>query len=107
MYSFPIIARCSVCYVRVLGRPLFPAFDMEILEPNGKFLLKYYPENLNCVLQNSSRNEIPHLRHLEEEMLWERIGLLEDLLRGIQQGPNNPFVWEEDDEDGMNEGLVR
>lgn len=80
---------------------------MEILEPNGKFLLKYYPENLNCILQNSSRNKIPHLRHLEEEMLLERIGLLEDLLRGIQQGPYNPLVWEEDEDDSMNnEGLV-
>ncbi|KAH6789502.1 F-box family protein [Perilla frutescens var. frutescens] len=95
-----------VCYVRVLGRPLFPAFDLEIVEPNGELLLKYQQEKLDCVLQNSSRNEVPHLRHLEEEMLWERIGLLEDLLRGIQQGPNNPFVWDEDDEGGINGGLV-
>ncbi|KAI3449161.1 hypothetical protein Pfo_005826 [Paulownia fortunei] len=84
-----------VCYARVLGRPLYPAFDMEIVEPYGKLLLTYYPENLNSLLQSSSGDEIPHLRRLEEEMLWERISLLENLLRGIQEGPNNPFVWNE------------
>lgn len=96
----------SVCYVGVLGRPLFPAFGMEILEPYGKLLLKYYPEYLSSVLQNSSSNQVPHLLQLDEEMLLERIGLLEDLLRGIQQGPNNPFIWDEDDDDGINGGLV-
>ncbi|XP_042066308.1 F-box protein At4g00755-like isoform X2 [Salvia splendens] len=96
-----------VCYVRVLGRPLFPAFNMEILEPDGELLLKFYPKNLNCVLQNSSRDEIPELRHLEEKMLLDRIGLLEDLLRGIQEGPNHALALEEDDdEDGMDADLV-
>ncbi|KAI3444606.1 hypothetical protein Pfo_001271 [Paulownia fortunei] len=95
-----------VCYVRVLGRPLFPAFDIEILEPCGKLLLKHYHEYLSSVLENSSSDDVPHLRRLEEEMLWERIGLLEDLLRGIQQGPNNPFIWDEDDDDGINGGHV-
>lgn len=95
-----------VCYVRVLGRPLFPTFEMDMVEPDGKLLLKYYPENLTSVLQSSSSTEIPRLRHLEAEMLAERLGLLEDLLRGIQQGPNNPFIWDEDDDDEINGGLV-
>ncbi|KAL0379582.1 UNVERIFIED_CONTAM: F-box protein [Sesamum angustifolium] len=95
-----------VCYVRVLGRPLFPAFEMDMVEPDGKLLLKYYPENLTSALQSSSSTEVPRLRHLEAEMLAERLGLLEDLLRGIQQGPNNPFIWDEDDEDEINGGLV-
>ncbi|XP_075477574.1 F-box protein At4g00755-like isoform X2 [Primulina tabacum] len=88
-----------ICYVRVLGRPLFPAFDIELVEPDRKFLLKHYPENLSSVLQASPSDEIPNMRRFEEEMLWERIGLLENLLRGIQQGPNNPFHWEEDEDD--------
>lgn len=97
---------CSICYVRVLGRPLFPAFDIELVEPYGKFLLKHYSENLSLVLQASPSNEIPRMRRFEEDMLWERIGLLENLLRGIQQGPNNnPFGWDED-EDEINEGLI-
>ncbi|KAL0397851.1 UNVERIFIED_CONTAM: F-box protein [Sesamum calycinum] len=95
-----------VCYVRVLGRPLFPAFEMDMVEPDGKLLLKYYPENLTSALQSSSSTEVPRLRHLEAEMLAERLGLLEDLLRGIQQGPNNPFIWDEDDDDEINGGLV-
>ncbi|KAL0428931.1 UNVERIFIED_CONTAM: F-box protein [Sesamum radiatum] len=95
-----------VCYVRVLGRPLFPAFEMDMVEPDGKLLLKYYPENLTSVLQSSSSTEVPRLRHLEAEMLAERLGLLEDLLRGIQQGPNNPFIWDEDEDDEINGGLV-
>ncbi|KAL3814871.1 hypothetical protein ACJIZ3_016139 [Penstemon smallii] len=99
-----------VSYIRVLGRPLYPAFDIEILEPHGgKPLLKYYPENLSYVLKSSSSDEIPHLRHLEEEMLWERIGLLENLLRSIQQGPHNPLVWDEDEEEEeeeINGGLI-
>lgn len=95
-----------ICYVRVLGRPLFPAFDIELVEPYRKFLLKQYSENLSLVLQASPSNEIPRMRRFEEDMLWERIGLLENLLRGIQQGPNNnPFVWDED-EDELNEGLI-
>ncbi|XP_073125637.1 F-box protein At4g00755-like isoform X2 [Henckelia pumila] len=94
-----------ICYVRVLGRPLFPAFDVEPVEPYRKFLLKHYPKNLIFALQSSPSNEIPTMRRYEEEMLWERIGLLENLLRGIQQGPNNPFIWDEDDDD-INEGLI-
>ncbi|KAK4418691.1 F-box protein [Sesamum alatum] len=95
-----------VCYVRVLGRPLFPAFEMDMVEPDRKLSLKYYPENLTAVLESSSSTEVPRLRHLEAEMLAERLGLLEDLLRGIQQGPNNPFIWDEDEDDEINGGLV-
>lgn len=94
-----------ICYVRVLGRPLFPAFDIELVEPDRKFLLKHYPKNLSSVLQASPSNETPNMRLFEEEMLWERIALLENLLRGIQQGPNYPFIWGEDEDDDIN-GLI-
>ncbi|KAK6162453.1 hypothetical protein DH2020_002294 [Rehmannia glutinosa] len=83
------------------GAVPFSAFDMEVLEPcgNKKFVLKHYPENLNAVLEKTPDDDDPHLRQPEEEMLWDRLGLLEDLLRGIRQGPNNAVFQDEDDED--------
>ncbi|CAH9059517.1 unnamed protein product [Cuscuta epithymum] len=36
-----------VAHVRVVGRPLSPAFDVEIRDQSGKFSLKYYPEKKN------------------------------------------------------------
>ncbi|XP_031094816.1 F-box protein At4g00755-like [Ipomoea triloba] len=33
-----------VAHVQVVGRPLLPAFDAEILDQSGKCILKYYPE---------------------------------------------------------------
>ncbi|KAL6499311.1 hypothetical protein OROHE_025974 [Orobanche hederae] len=75
-----------VCFVRALGRSLFPAFDMEVLEPYGfkKLVLKHDLEKLSGLLESSSVEDILHLPHVEEEM-WGQIGLLEDLLRGFQQ----------------------
>lgn len=72
----------------------------------GKMLLKYHPEFLSSIMQNSSNNEVSHSRHLEEEMLWERIGLLEELLPVIQHGPLNPIAWEEDDDPEVNGHLL-
>nr|GMC98490.1 F-box protein At4g00755-like [Ipomoea batatas]GMD02227.1 F-box protein At4g00755-like [Ipomoea batatas] len=34
-----------VAHVQVVGRPLLPAFDAEILDQSGKCILKYYPED--------------------------------------------------------------
>ncbi|KAL2485377.1 F-box protein [Abeliophyllum distichum] len=69
-----------VCHVRVLGRPLYPAFHVEILEPHENFMLKYIPEALSSVLKSFSSDEIPLLRQLEDKMKWERVSLLENLL---------------------------
>nr|DAD18795.1 TPA_asm: hypothetical protein HUJ06_020258 [Nelumbo nucifera] len=33
-----------VSHVQVIGCSVSPAFDVEILDPSGKWLLKYYPE---------------------------------------------------------------
>ncbi|KAL8062582.1 hypothetical protein ABFX02_02G157300 [Erythranthe guttata] len=41
-----------VCYVRVMGRTLSPAFEIEMVEPNGNTVLKYYPDKLNSVMKN-------------------------------------------------------
>ncbi|KAL7121265.1 hypothetical protein ACP275_02G172400 [Erythranthe tilingii] len=75
-----------VCYVRVLGQPLSPAFEINKVEPNGNMELNYYPEKLKSVMENSSVSAPTNLQQLEENILWDRIGLLEDLLRGMQDG---------------------
>ncbi|KAL6569467.1 hypothetical protein OROMI_013981 [Orobanche minor] len=82
--EFPMMQ--FVCFVRALGRSLFPAFDMEVLEPYGfkKLVLKHDLEKLSGLLESSSVEDILHSPHVEEEV-WGRIGLLEDLLRGFQQ----------------------
>lgn len=83
--------RCSVCYVRVLGQSLSPAFDIQMAEQHGKFVLTYHPEKLPSILQ-ATKDGAPCLQLLEEEMLWDRIGLLEDLLRGMQGRPHHHFA---------------
>ncbi|KAL8500107.1 hypothetical protein ACS0TY_019923 [Phlomoides rotata] len=95
-----------ICHVRVVGRPLFPAFDMAILnESSEKIMLIYYPEFFSSINLDSSVDELTHRSLLEEELL-ERIGLLEELLPVIQHGPLNPIVWEEEDDDADNEDGV-
>ncbi|GAA0159620.1 hypothetical protein LIER_16353 [Lithospermum erythrorhizon] len=46
-----------VAHIRVIGHPLFPAFDQGMLEPSEKILLKYYPEALRQTLQKTSDGE--------------------------------------------------
>ena len=38
----------SVAHVQVVGRPLSPTFDVEVLDSSGKCNLKYYPEASYC-----------------------------------------------------------
>lgn len=35
-----ILFHCSVSHVEVVGQSLFPALDVEVLEPSGTFVLK-------------------------------------------------------------------
>ncbi|CAA3000513.1 F-box At4g00755-like isoform X5 [Olea europaea subsp. europaea] len=51
-----------VDHVRVLGRPLYPAFDVVIIAPRGKLLLKYNPMAFSSVLKSVSIDEITHMR---------------------------------------------
>ncbi|KAL7158636.1 hypothetical protein ABFS83_02G157400 [Erythranthe nasuta] len=81
-----------VCYVRVLGQPLSPAFEINKVEPNGNMELNYYPENLKSVMENSSVGAPTNLQPLEENILWDRIGMLEDLLRDMQDGEDFPDI---------------
>ncbi|KAI7731938.1 hypothetical protein M8C21_008950 [Ambrosia artemisiifolia] len=46
-----------VCHVQVVGRPLSPAFDVDIMDPTGKCTLKYYPDAENCCSPVKSEGE--------------------------------------------------
>lgn len=46
-----------VSHVQVVGRPLSPAFDVDITDPSGKCTLKYYPNAEYCCSPNKSEGE--------------------------------------------------
>lgn len=87
---------CSVCHVKVLGRPLNPAFDIEILEQSGKFSMIYSPEVLKSMLQSLGEGEDHEASRLSEQEV-RHIGFLGYLLGGYQ--PDGELLeWEDDDE---------
>ncbi|KAM7273097.1 hypothetical protein ACFE04_027761 [Oxalis oulophora] len=44
-----------ISHVQVVGRPLLPQFDVEILDSSGKCALKYYPETPGCTSPASTQ----------------------------------------------------
>lgn len=44
-------------HVQVVGRPLSPAFDVDIIDPSGKCTLKYYPDAEYCCSPIPSEGE--------------------------------------------------
>ncbi|XAR63097.1 hypothetical protein NMG60_11022921 [Bertholletia excelsa] len=85
-----------VSHVEVLGQPLSPVFDVEVLEPHGKFLLKYYSD---------AQNHSPPLSHRQ---LAGSPNPLQENLRGLEQLLNflhgnvpdlEPYDWEDEDND--------
>lgn len=75
--------------MKVLGRPLSPAFDVEVLESRGKFLLKYSPDALPRTLEISSSSKDSESTNVRlvtsEDMLWNHVGLLQYLVGENQQ----------------------
>ncbi|KAG8363350.1 hypothetical protein BUALT_Bualt19G0013300 [Buddleja alternifolia] len=67
-----------ICYVRVLGLPLKPAFDIDILNPSGNFLLKYYPDSVESLLGISSNYENSCERNASSRSRCSRSVLGED-----------------------------
>ncbi|XP_052192910.1 F-box protein At4g00755 isoform X2 [Diospyros lotus] len=85
-----------VSHVKVLGRPLYPAFDVEIVEPSsGKFLLKHYPEAQNCPPPIS-----PYC-HVGNLPLQENLRGLEQLLNMLHGNVPDlePHEWDDDEND--------
>ncbi|KAL6981881.1 hypothetical protein U1Q18_023497, partial [Sarracenia purpurea var. burkii] len=83
-----------VCRVEIMGQPLFPVFDVEILDPSGKFILKYYRLPENRPLPVSPYSEFatsPNLNLFREN--WRGLEQLLNILHG------NVPVLELDDRD--------
>ncbi|PPR96019.1 hypothetical protein GOBAR_AA24662 [Gossypium barbadense] len=45
-------ALCRISHVQAVGRPLFPRFDIEMLDSSGRCALKYLPETGKCTLSS-------------------------------------------------------
>ncbi|KAG5579711.1 hypothetical protein H5410_050338 [Solanum commersonii] len=95
-----------VSHVKVMGGPLCPAFDIDILEPSGKFALKYNPEVFRWMLQSFSEDSIISPMPSEEEVV-EHVGVMGFLLQAYHGGIE-PMVWDEpmewdDDDEEMDE----
>ncbi|CAN4125060.1 unnamed protein product [Withania somnifera] len=88
-----------VSNVKVMGGPLCPAFDIEILEPSGKFVLKYNREVFRWMLQSFSEDS--NMSPMSEEEVVEHVDFMGFLLQAYH-GDVGPMVWD-DDEDEMDE----
>lgn len=87
-----------VSHVQVLGRPLTPAFDVDILGPSGKFSLKYDREALPHTLQNDSLPTPSSVASLPEHRIWGHLGgFLQFIMPINEQGAE--LIELEDDED--------
>ncbi|CAI9101707.1 OLC1v1039099C1 [Oldenlandia corymbosa var. corymbosa] len=93
-----------IAHVKVLGQPLSPAFNVEVVEPSGKFVLKYFPELLPQTLLSASKDREQEAAptHLvaSEEMLWGHVGLLEYLVGGGLEEDDDDEAggWDEENE---------
>ncbi|XP_027115094.1 F-box protein At4g00755 [Coffea arabica] len=93
-----------VSHVKVMGRPLSPAFHVEILEPSGKFLLKYCPHALQHTLQSEEPELAPMPIIATEDVFWGRVGLLQYLVGGNQEA-DGPFDLD-DEENEMDQFVL-
>ncbi|KAK3034882.1 hypothetical protein RJ639_033245 [Escallonia herrerae] len=91
-----------VSHVQVMGQSLFPAFDVEILESSGTFLLKYYANAFYDALQGLSDCS-PYATSTvapvasPEQRIWVD-GLLDFLMHRNEPGAE-PAEWLSDEDD--------
>nr|GLL40662.1 F-box protein At4g00755-like [Ipomoea trifida] len=86
-----------VCHVKVLGRPLSPAFEIEMLEQSGKFSMVYSPETLKPMLQSLGEGEDHEASSRLSEQEVRHIGFLGYLLGGYQ--PDGELLeWDDNEE---------
>ncbi|KAJ8565421.1 hypothetical protein K7X08_007997 [Anisodus acutangulus] len=89
-----------VSHVRVVGRPLGPAFDVEVLDPSQEFVLKYNRDVLGCMLQslsNGGHQDSNMPPTLSEELVVDA-GIVEYFLQNHQPGIEL-MGWDDDDGD--------
>ncbi|KAL7146379.1 hypothetical protein ABFS83_06G037000 [Erythranthe nasuta] len=75
-------------HVQVVGSPLSPAFDVEMIDERGKCTLKYHPGSI-C---KSSTSEVESHRFIESIRTWEQIIL--NTFRGA-----GPMIIDDNDSD--------
>lgn len=84
-----------VSHVQVIGRPLFPAFDVDIIESSGKFTLKYYPEALPRTMLTGNSDPMTNLTVRAEDRVWEHLeGLVQFLMQGNPDDDLNFIEWD-------------
>lgn len=112
---------CSISHVKVLGRPLSPAFDVEVIDSCGKFLLVYSPDALPHILETSSNGKDPDTSTNtsllnSEDMLWFRRGgvrhfrIWQHFAGENQQNDDDDdhhaIGWDDDDEDEVDQSAL-
>ncbi|KAL8119126.1 hypothetical protein AgCh_016582 [Apium graveolens] len=84
-----------VSHVEVIGRPLFPAFDIDFTESSGKFTLKYYPEVLSQTMTTGNSDPMINPSVGEEDRVWEHLeGLVEFLMQRNADDNINLIGWD-------------
>lgn len=89
-----------VSHVRVVGRPLGPAFDIEVLEPSQEFVLKYNRDVFGCMLQsltNGSHQDSNVPPTLSDDLVVDA-GIVEFFLQNHHPG-FELMGWGDDEED--------
>lgn len=85
-------------HVEVIGRPLFPAFDVDITESSGKFILKYYPEALLRTMSTVSDPVHTDVDTREDDGAWEHLQELVGFL--MQRNEDDDLIqWAGNDDD--------
>uniref|UniRef100_A0A5B7BB74 F-box domain-containing protein n=1 Tax=Davidia involucrata TaxID=16924 RepID=A0A5B7BB74_DAVIN len=88
-----------VSHVQALGRSLPPAFDVKILEPSGKFLLKYCSKDWYHTLPDGEPCAASGVPALPSNLVQGTLRHLEQLLNMLHGNEPDVEPYELDDED--------
>ena len=83
---------CSVAHVQAVGRPLSPAFGIQILEPSEKFVLKVL--NYDAQPTSPEQTSPPSSLQMRVRDLEQIMNLLQGNVDGIVE-----YEWDIDDEE--------
>ncbi|XP_058086410.1 F-box protein At4g00755-like isoform X2 [Magnolia sinica] len=89
-----------VCHVEVVGRSLSPAFDIDILDFPGNWVLKYFPEAENCDTPKQTAQDegsgssgwhalTARIRQIRAGRVWDRVVILNSLLGNVDAVDND------------------
>lgn len=87
---------CSISHVKVVGRPLSPAFDVKIHHPSGKCTLKYCPQTDSHMCSTSSpgrdSSNPSRLRSLTSGLMQRGVRHWEQIILGALLGSGAAVV---------------